>query len=282
MHVVAISGSLQRASSNHALLERAAALAPDGVRVTLYEGVRDLPHFDLDLAEGDLPASVVTHRATLGAADALLIACPEYGHSLPGALKNAIDWVFPTGELYQKPVAIMASVRQPERGWRGLRALRQTLLALDARVVGGAPILAGDGEEPALRALLADLLAAASGAHMEAAASVALPADLAALIAMTSLEGCVRVPVADGGAAGSLRAAAAEVLGGEIARTIATLPRGELGDILRRVEAGLPGAPELGDHLLPALLAPLDGTPDLESTLAALGPRALAALGLAD
>ena len=70
MRIVAISGSLQRASSNHALLERAARLAPDDVTITLYEGVRALPHFDLDLNEGAPPESVARHRAALAGADA--------------------------------------------------------------------------------------------------------------------------------------------------------------------------------------------------------------------
>jgi NAD(P)H-dependent FMN reductase len=73
----------------------------------------------------------------------LLIASPEYGHSLPGVLKNGIDWLIGSGELERKVVAITAAVPGPERGQRGLLALRDTLAAVSAEVVGGEPIARG-------------------------------------------------------------------------------------------------------------------------------------------
>jgi chromate reductase len=71
----------------------------------------------------------------------VLIASPEYGHSLPGALKNGIDWVIGSGELERKVVAITSAVPAAERGLSGLQALRQTLGAVSARIVGGEPIV---------------------------------------------------------------------------------------------------------------------------------------------
>jgi NAD(P)H-dependent FMN reductase len=99
-------------------------------------------------------------RAALASSDALFIASPEYGHSLPGALKNAIDWVIGSGELYRKVVVVTASAPGPGRGERGLRALCDTLRAVEARILGGEPIVRG----PELDAMLDALLDALAGA----------------------------------------------------------------------------------------------------------------------
>jgi len=77
---------LQAKSGNLALLQRAVELAPAGVAIQLFDGIRDLPHFNPDLeVEGPLPAVELWRRA-IADSDALLIACPEFGHSLPGVL----------------------------------------------------------------------------------------------------------------------------------------------------------------------------------------------------
>jgi len=154
MRVLAISGSLQSESGNLTLLETAAAVAPAGVEVVSFDGVRRLPHFDPDLDAAGAPPAVEEWRNALRQSDAVLIASPEYGHSLPGALKNAIDWVIGSGELHQKVVAITAAVPLVERGLRGLAALEQTLRAVDAIVVGGVPIARGPSFEADVRALL--------------------------------------------------------------------------------------------------------------------------------
>jgi chromate reductase len=159
--ILAVCGSLQRSSSNLLLLERAVSLAPPGVEVRLFDGLRELPHFDPDLeSDGELPV-VSRWRRALADSDALLIACPEYGHSLPGALKNAIDWVIGTGELERKVVAITASANIAQRGARGLGALRQTLLAVSARIVGGESLVKGALFDRDLCRLLAELVAEA-------------------------------------------------------------------------------------------------------------------------
>jgi chromate reductase, NAD(P)H dehydrogenase (quinone) len=102
----------------------------------------------------------------LAASDAVLIASPEYGFSLPGVLKNGIDWVIGSGEFEQKIVAITAAVAEPQRGRRGLEALRNTLCAVRATIVGGAePIAKGPGLESQVAALLRALLDAADAHH---------------------------------------------------------------------------------------------------------------------
>jgi chromate reductase len=147
---------LQAKSTNLTLLRAAAAAAPEGVEVVFFEGLRDLPHFDPDLEASGEPPAVHAWRRALAESDAVLIASPEYGHSLPGVLKNAIDWVIGSGELEGKVIAIAAAVPGVERGRKGLRALADTLGAVSATIVGGEPIARG----PAFEQQAAELLRA--------------------------------------------------------------------------------------------------------------------------
>lgn len=105
-NIVAVSGSLRRASANTALLRAAVALAPAGMQVTLYEGVGALPPFNPD-DERTPPAAVAAWRDLLIGCDAIVIASPEYAHGVPGAFKNALDWVVGCAELGSKPVALV-------------------------------------------------------------------------------------------------------------------------------------------------------------------------------
>jgi NAD(P)H-dependent FMN reductase len=158
MRVLAVCGSLQAKSGNLALLKAAAASVPPGVDFVLFDGLRDLPHFNPDIEASGVPESVTRWRLALTASDAVLIACPEYGFSLPGVLKNSIDWVIGSGELEQKVVGITAAVAGPERGRRGLQALRDSLSAVRATVVGGEPIAKGPGLESQVAALVLALV----------------------------------------------------------------------------------------------------------------------------
>jgi len=161
VRILAICGSLQQKSANLTLLRAAAASAPDGVEVVLFDGLRALPHFDPDIEATGAPPAVHAWREALAGCDAVLIASPEYGHSLPGALKNGIDWVIGSGELERKVVAITAAVPGPERGRKGLKALRDTLGAVSATLVGGEPITRGPDLERDAAALLGALIEAA-------------------------------------------------------------------------------------------------------------------------
>jgi NAD(P)H-dependent FMN reductase len=168
MKILAVCGSLQAKSGNLSLLNAAAASAPPGVEVVLFDGLRDLPHFNPDLEASGIPESVTRWRRSLAESAAVLIACPEYGFSLPGVLKNAIDWAIGSAELEGKVVAITAAVPAPERGRRGLQALRDTLYAVRATIVGGEPIPKGPGFEPQIAALLRALIDAAAPPRREA------------------------------------------------------------------------------------------------------------------
>jgi chromate reductase len=161
MRILGVCGSLQAKSGNLALLRVAAASMPAGVELVLFDGLRDLPHFNPDIEASGVPESVTRWREALAGSDAVLIASPEYGFSLPGVLKNAIDWVIGSGELEQKVVAITAAVPAPERGRRGLQALRDTLSAVRATIVGDEPISRGAEFESQV-AMLARALADAA------------------------------------------------------------------------------------------------------------------------
>jgi NAD(P)H-dependent FMN reductase len=164
MRILAVCGSLQAKSANLALLEAAAASAPADVEWVLWDGLRDLPHFDPDIEASGTPESVQRWRDALAASRAVVIACPEYGFSLPGALKNGIDWVIGSGELEGKVVAITAAVPGPERGRRGLQALRDTLSAVRATIVWEEPIQKGPELVPQIAALVHALVEAAAAA----------------------------------------------------------------------------------------------------------------------
>src|SRR5204863_353467 len=112
--ILAISGSLRARSSNTELLKAAAAVAPRSLRVALYTGLAELPHFNADLdVEGAVPPSAVhALRASVAAADGILICSPEYAHGVPGTLKNAFDWLVSGPEIPGKPIGLLnASAR---------------------------------------------------------------------------------------------------------------------------------------------------------------------------
>ena len=164
MKILAICGSLQARSANLALLNSAAASMPQGVEMILFDGLRDLPHFNPDIESDGVPGSVTRWRSAVAGSAALLIASPEYGFSLPGGLKNGIDWLIASGELERKVVAITAAVAGPDRGRRGLQALRDTLSAVRATIVGGEPIAKDAGYESQVAALVGALIKAAADA----------------------------------------------------------------------------------------------------------------------
>jgi chromate reductase len=112
MRILAIAGSLREGSHNRALLAHAAAIAPGHVEIAFYEGLGDLPHYDPALDGDDPPAPVRHLREELAGADAVLVSTPEYNGSVPGVLKNAIDWAsrpFPDNAIRGKTVAVVGA-----------------------------------------------------------------------------------------------------------------------------------------------------------------------------
>jgi chromate reductase, NAD(P)H dehydrogenase (quinone) len=138
MRVLGVSGSLRRDSFNSALLRAAAERLPGGAELVEYEGLADVPPYDEDVERAGAPAAVETLREAVRSADAVLIATPEYNSSIPGQLKNALDWVSrPAGKsaLTGKPAAVIgASTGMFGAVWAQAE-LRKVLGAMGGRVI---------------------------------------------------------------------------------------------------------------------------------------------------
>jgi chromate reductase, NAD(P)H dehydrogenase (quinone) len=139
MRVLGISGSLRRDSYNAALLRAAAERLPDGVELEVFERLAEIPAYDSDLeVAGEAPEAVADLRERMRAADAVLVATPEYNSSIPGALKNALDWASrPAGEsaLMGTPAAVVgASTGMFGAVWAQAET-RKVLGALGGRVL---------------------------------------------------------------------------------------------------------------------------------------------------
>ena len=184
MRVLGISGSLRAASHNGSLVRSAEALLPPGAELRIYEGLREIPPFDEDLEHAP-PDAVSRFRAEIEAADALLISTPEYNHSIPGQLKNALDWASrPAGEsaLAGKPVLVVGASTGIFGAVWAQAELRKVLTATGARMLEG-ELAVGSAdqrfdqrqtlEDAELRerfeALLAELVGAAQPALIRAA-----------------------------------------------------------------------------------------------------------------
>jgi chromate reductase len=163
--VLAVSGSLRADSHNTRLLEEAAAAAPGGVEVELFDPalIAELPIYDQDLDDDGAPASVERLREAWADADAILFATPEYNGSVPGGLKNAIDWAsrpkFEAALTNQTVAVIGASTGQFGAMW-AQQDLKKILGIAGARVVGEAlPVArAQEGFSDQLRAQLREVL----------------------------------------------------------------------------------------------------------------------------
>ena len=138
MRFLAISGSLRAASTNSSLLRAAAVLAPEDVSINFYNELGDLPHFNPDMDNAPPPNSVARFRQQLRSATGVIISTPEYAHGVPGALKNALDWLVASGELYEKPVALFSA--SPRANYAHA-SLTETLTVMTARIVSEACIV---------------------------------------------------------------------------------------------------------------------------------------------
>lgn len=136
MRILAISGSVRRGSHNSALIRAAADLLPPGVELVIHDGLKEIPNYDAD--ELERPAAVQRLWGEVEQADGVLIATPEYNHSIPGVLKNALDWLSrPLAEspLANKPAVVVgASTGMFGAVWAQAET-RKVLTAIGARVV---------------------------------------------------------------------------------------------------------------------------------------------------
>ena len=137
MNLLAISGSLRRDSHNTLLLRAAEELIEQGDTFELWQGLREVPPYDQDDDVEPAPTAVASLRTAVAAADAVLIATPEYNSSVPGALKNALDWAsrpIATNAFRNKPVAVIGSSAGMFGGVWAQAELRKVLAAMGARV----------------------------------------------------------------------------------------------------------------------------------------------------
>lgn len=137
MKILAISGSLRAASNNSALLRAVARLAPPGIVVELFSDLGKLPLFNPDI-ETTNPLVVVRFRAQLIAADAVLIASPEYAHGVTGSLKNALDWMVGCEAFVNKPVALLNA---SPRAVHAHASLKETVAVMSALIVEESSIM---------------------------------------------------------------------------------------------------------------------------------------------
>ena len=137
MRVLAISGSLRDASNNTALLRALREEAPSSVEIEIWNGLKEIPPYDQDDDVVPGPAKVEAFRTLVREADAVFFATPEYNSSIPGALKNALDWAsrpLATNAFRNKPVAVIGSSAGAFGGVWAAAELRKVLAAMGARV----------------------------------------------------------------------------------------------------------------------------------------------------
>jgi chromate reductase, NAD(P)H dehydrogenase (quinone) len=172
LSVVTLCGSLRRASYNAAIQRALPALAPAGMQVSALGSVGDLPLYNADIQAQGFPAPVTAMAEAIRAADGLVIVTPEYNYSIPGGLKNAIDWLsrLPDQPFAGKPLALQSASMGLFGGARAQYHLRQSVIFLDAHVLNRPEVMvpqaqnkiseAGEITDAATRDLIASQLKA--------------------------------------------------------------------------------------------------------------------------
>jgi chromate reductase, NAD(P)H dehydrogenase (quinone) len=137
LHFVVLLGSLRRASINGGVARALPALAPEGVSISMLGSIGDFPIYSADVQAEGIPAAVAAMGAAIVAADGLIIVSPEYNYSIPGGLKNAIDWIsrLSSNPFKAKPILIQSASPGALGGARMQYHLRQCFVFLDGRVM---------------------------------------------------------------------------------------------------------------------------------------------------
>ncbi|SMD18538.1 NADPH-dependent FMN reductase [Pedobacter nyackensis] len=138
MKILAISGSTRKASSNLNLIKAVADLASEDFIISVFEGLSELPHFNPDLDDENVPHQVTDFRKQLSEADGVLFCTPEYAIGVPGTLKNAIDWTVSSMDFSQKPVALITASLSGEKAHLSLLG---TLLIIEAKMTTDTQLL---------------------------------------------------------------------------------------------------------------------------------------------
>src|SRR4051794_18722094 len=175
MRVIGVCGSLQGRSTTSAVLSAIGELVDaGGAQFGHFDGLEALPHFNPDHDGDPADPAVAAWRAALAGADAVVIGTPEYAHSYPGALKDALDWTVGSGEFVDKPTLLVSA--SGGGGVRAGAALAPVLLAMSARLVGPLSIWGVSPKVVDGRFAHAEDLTALDAAVAEVLALVAAPA----------------------------------------------------------------------------------------------------------
>lgn len=173
LHFVVMLGSLRKSSFNAAIARALPELAPDGVTIEPLPSVGEFPPYNHDVQAHGFPPIVTSTAEAIREADGVIIVTPEYNHSIPGVLKNAIDWIsrLPDQPFAGKPVALASSSPSLFGGLRAQLHLRHAFVYLDGRVLNKPEVIipqvntkidpaTGELTDPATRGVIADQLSA--------------------------------------------------------------------------------------------------------------------------
>ncbi len=142
---VTLLGSLRKGSLNAVVARNLATLAPADVEITPLGSIADFPHYDADVQAEGFPAAVLAMGEAIAKSDGVIIVTPEYNYSVPGALKNALDWIsrLPDAPLSGKAVAIQSASPGMIGGARAQYHLRQILVFFNAQVLNKPEVMIG-------------------------------------------------------------------------------------------------------------------------------------------
>lgn len=149
LSVVTLCGSLRAGSYNAAIQRALPELAPEGMSFSVLEGLGDIPLYDADLQAKGFPAAVTAMGEAIRAADGIVIVTPEYNYSIPGVLKNGIDWLsrLPDTPFAGKPMAIQSASMSVLGGVRAQYHLRQVAVFLDALVLNKPEVMVASAQQ---------------------------------------------------------------------------------------------------------------------------------------
>ena len=129
-NIFIIIGSASRNSSNQKLVDNFAALTAEDFNLVIYDDLKKLPHFDPELSLENTPKPVVEFRQAIGSADGIIICTPEYVFSIPGGLKNAIEWCVSTTVFSDKPVGLITAAASGQKAHEELQLIMKTVMTI--------------------------------------------------------------------------------------------------------------------------------------------------------
>lgn len=145
LKIVAIVGSLRKASFNRIVAESLPSLSPAGLHITVLPSLHEIPMYDQDVFDAGIPTAVSALAQAVGESAGVILVTPEYNYSVPAALKNALDWLsrLPNKPMNEKPVILQSASMGTLGGVRAQYHLRQVLVALNAAVMNTPEVLIG-------------------------------------------------------------------------------------------------------------------------------------------